>query len=452
MAAAGFVAGRSRAASSPRRLRRRGGLLGLRGLAGLRGRRRRRLGALAGGRRGRRAACGRRGLGLRRGFGFAGRGLRLRGRRASAWSAAAAFGFAAVFGAVPDFGAPAAPAFGAPAAAAGCAAWRPGATWSPCPAAADFARAVFVAPAGLRFGCVPPARALCGRRRRRRRAGAPASGVGTTASSSPRLKRFARPVTSETAAFPAPVTAPMMFFGFRAMWESFPHGAAATRAARPGRRRRSRAPRRRSAAAPECPVGPRSSPQARRSAGMALEAAARRRRRRAPEPAPTRRRSRPGPQAAVRPGAVWERVIRKPILFRKELAALLISARRGRTRWGRHPKRAHRPGGWRATKPPLERISLVQREPVTRGAGGVEADARDLEVDVAGVGVDRHPLALAGLAPGHQRARRPAGRRAGRPRRARTRRSPSSRSPCPATCRGRRPTCTACGRSSCRPR
>ena len=40
-----------------------------------------------------------------------------------------------------------------------------------------------------------------------------------------------------------------------------------------------------------------------------------------------------------------------------------------------------------------------------RGArpGGVEADARDLEVDVAGVGVDRDPLALARLAPGHQR-------------------------------------------------
>ena len=86
------------------------------------------------------------------GFGFAAAGFGL---------AAAAFGFAVVFGAVPDFGAPAAPAFGAPVAAVRLRGLAAGRDLVAVPAAADFARAVFVAPEGLRFAV--PVRAAFGR-------------------------------------------------------------------------------------------------------------------------------------------------------------------------------------------------------------------------------------------------------------------------------------------------
>ena len=103
---------------------------------------------------------------------------------------AAAFGFAVVFGAVPDFGAPAAPAFGAPVAAVRLRGFAAGRDLVAVPVAADFARAVFVAPEGLRFAV--PVRAAFGRAGGAA-GGALASGVATTTSSSPRLKRFARP-------------------------------------------------------------------------------------------------------------------------------------------------------------------------------------------------------------------------------------------------------------------
>ena len=57
--------------------------------------------------------------------------------------------------------------------------------------------------------------------------------------------------------------------------------------------------------------------------------------------------------------------------------------------------RGLRGGGRRS--PLVERIVLRQREPVTRGVRGVEADAGDLHEHVAGARLDRHPLAGPGL-------------------------------------------------------
>ena len=58
-----------------------------------------------------------------------------------------------------------------------------------------------------------------------------------------------------------------------------------------------------------------------------------------------------------------------------------------------------RPAGWRIWKPLLSRMSFCQRERFGTAAAGVEAQAGDRHVHVAGVRVDRDPLALAGLSP-----------------------------------------------------
>ena len=59
------------------------------------------------------------------------------------------------------------------------------------------------------------------------------------------------------------------------------------------------------------------------------------------------------------------------------------------------PGRGYRPGGWRATKPPVGRIWRVQRVPPPRSARRVEAPAGDDHERVAVVRVDRDPLARA---------------------------------------------------------
>ena len=100
------------------------------------------------------------------------------------------------------------------------------------------------------------------------------------------------------------------------------------------------------------------------------------------------------------------------------------------------------PAGWRATKPALVRSVVLPARAGDARAGGVEADARDLHVDVARRWRRSSSTCPCRPCPRASAARRPAARRAARPRRARTRPSPSSRSPCRATCRGRRPTCT----------
>ena len=72
--------------------------------------------------------------------------------------------------------------------------------------------------------------------------------------------------------------------------------------------------------------------------------------------------------------------------------------------WNPKPgKVVYSPAGWRATKPAVERLVVPARAGDALGAG-VEADARDLEEDMAGAGVDRDPLAGPRLAEGHQRA------------------------------------------------
>ena len=77
--------------------------------------------------------------------------------------------------------------------------------------------------------------------------------------------------------------------------------------------------------------------------------------------------------------------------------------------------------------PKTERISGVPARAVVHAAR-VEAQAGDDHVGVAGVRVDRDPLARAGLAPGHEAARVERGLQQSRRRAARRRPSPSSRS------------------------
>ena len=85
-------------------------------------------------------------------------------------------------------------------------------------------------------------------------------------------------------------------------------------------------------------------------------------------------------------------------------------------------------------------------------AGGVEADPRHLHVDVARDWSRSSPTCPARARPTTSAAPTRAASSGSPRRRARRRRSPSSRSPCRPTCRGRRPTGTACARSGCRPR
>ena len=128
-------------------------------------------------------------------------------------------------------------------------------------------RAVLVAPDAVRPDFVPPARAVRGFAGGAAGAGALASGVGMSASSSSRRKRRAIPATSETAVFPAPVTAPIMSLGLRAMWKSFPQGRGCYTGSATGSPQAiasASAAVSRSAAVPSRQD---SSPQARRSAG-----------------------------------------------------------------------------------------------------------------------------------------------------------------------------------------
>ena len=97
-------------------------------------------------------------------------------------------------------------------------------------------------------------------------------------------------------------------------------------------------------------------------------------------------------------------------------------------------------------------MSACQRVPCRGPAAGVEAQPGDDHVGVAALGVDRHPLALAGLAPAHEaggveRLVEQAGAVEGVGQRARAviaRVRP--------TCRARRRTCRAWWRSRCPPR
>ena len=230
-------------------------------------------------------------------------------------------------------------------------------------------------------------------------------------------------------------------FGLRAMWEAS-HSGLTRAARRPGRRRRVRAPRRRSALVHRRSVGPRSSPQARPRGRMDSKCSSSGRDE-LPSPLPRgvdlvqdlRRRSGrelggSGSGADLQEG----------------IASHLPSAERPRPMGSATPAR-YRPGGWRATKPAVERIVVLPARAGLARRGRVEADPGDLHEDVARVGSRSSPTCPGRARPTTSAARRRAAPRAGRRRRARTRRSRSSRSPCPATCRGRRPTCTACGRS-----
>src|SRR5204863_4157224 len=127
-----------------------------------------------------------------------------------------------------------------------------------------------------------------------------------------------------------------------------------------------------------------------------------------PEPAPTPPRSRAGPQAAVRRA---DRASRcgsgtsgsRPL--RKERAVRRSSARGARKLMGFPPQDSESRGvtGDEARV----RAKLVLPARAGRAlAGGVEANARHLEVHVPRARVDRHPLALARLAPRHQWTRR----------------------------------------------